>query len=47
MVVLLWIFLIAAIAGVGFVGYYAFQLHTTATRLEVELAAPTGAVRAR
>jgi hypothetical protein len=39
MAVLLGLLLVVAIAGLGFVGYHAFQLHTTVTRLETELAA--------
>ena len=37
--VLLLFLLLAALAGVGFLAYYAFQLHTSVTRLETELAA--------
>lgn len=39
MAVLLGFLLVVAIVGLGFIGYQAFQLHTTVTRLEVELAA--------
>jgi hypothetical protein len=39
MAVLLGFLLVVAIAGLGFVGYHAFQLHTTVTRREAELAA--------
>lgn len=39
MTVLLGLLFVASITGLGFVGYHAFQLHTTVTRLETELAA--------
>lgn len=39
MTVFLGLLLVAAVTGLGFVGYHAFQLHTAVTRLGTELAA--------